>query len=676
MREDIQEVQKEILGFWQKNKTFQKSLARRKRAPKFVFYEGPPTANAKPGLHHVLVRTFKDAVCRYKTMRGFFVPRKAGWDTHGLPVELQVEKKLGLKSKKDIEKYGIAKFNEECRKSVWEYVQDWRDLTEKIGFWIDLDNPYITYTKEYMERVWQILGRIWDKGLLYKDFKVVPWCTRCGTALSSHEVAQGYENITEPAIYVKFEIRNQPSGELLAAKFQTNSKSTLRGSFGSKIQNSKLYLLSWTTTPWTLPGNVALAVNPKIRYVKAKLGGQVYILAKNRVKEVLGKEAETLKEFSGKELEGLKYEPLFNIPALQNEKSHQICLADFVKGQEGTGIVHTAVMYGQDDFELGRKAGLPKHHTVTREGKFTSEVPAGLAGLYVKDKKTENKILKHLEQKNLLFKVEGYAHDYPFCWRCKTPLLYYAADSWFINMAKVKKALLANNQKINWIPEHFKKGRFGEWLKEAKDWALSRERYWGTPLPLWECQKCHHRIFIDSLEKLKSQKFTDNQYWLMRHGQTIYQTDKKDLVYPNPEKDDAALTELGKKQVKISALKLKKEKIDFIFSSDLLRAKQTAKIVSETLGLKVNYDSRLRDLDFGKYYGGSKAEYLKAYPLKEVPLTERIPEGESFLECGTRILEFLREVNIKYSQKNILIVSHGYPLWFLEEALRQGDFRG
>ncbi len=652
MIETIQKIEKEILEFWTKNNTFQKSLERRKGSRKFVFYEGPPTANAPPGLHHVLVRTFKDAVCRYKTMRGFFVPRRAGWDTHGLPVELQVEKKLGLKNKKDIEKYGVAKFNEECRKSVWRYVQDWRDLTQKIGFWIDLDNPYITYTKEYMEKVWQVLGRIWEKGLLYKDFKVVPWCPRCGTALSSHEVAQGYETTKDLSLFVKFPISNPNS------------------------QNSNQYLLAWTTTPWTLPGNVALAVHPKIKYVKSKVGQEIYILAKSKVKEVLGEDAEILEEFLGEKLEKLKYEPLFKIKKLENEKSYQVYLADFVTEKEGTAIVHIAVMYGQDDFELGKKVGLPKHHTVTREGKFNDQVPYGLEGLYVKDKETENKILNILEQKNLLFKLDTYLHEYPFCWRCKTPLLYYATDSWFINMTKVKKELLANNQKINWIPEHFKKGRFGEWLLEAKDWALSRERYWGTPLPLWECQKCSHKVFIDSLEKLKAQKFTLNQYYLMRHGQTIYQTVKKNKIYPRPKEDDAVLTPLGKKQVKEAVLKLKDKKIDIIFASDLKRARQTAKIIAQKLKLKVIYDKRLRDLDFGQYHGGSKKEFLKAYPLQKVQLTQRIPGGESFFECGKRVMEFLKEINKEYSQKNILIISHGYPLWFLKEASTKGDFRG
>lgn len=464
-------LEEEVLAFWDKEKIFEKTLDQTKSGKRFVFFEGPPTANGKPGIHHVIARTFKDVIVRYKSLRGFFVERKAGWDTHGLPVEIQVEKALKLSGKKQIEEYGIEKFNAKCRESVLQYKADWEALTKRIGFWLDMEHPYLTYTNDYIESLWWIIKQIWDKGLLYQGHKVVPHCPRCGTALSSHEVAQGYEDVKEDSVYVKFKVKGK--------------KDT--------------YLLSWTTTPWTLPGNVALAVADGITYVFVNQNGEQYILAKDLLKVFEG-EYSVEKEIKGKDLVGLEYEQLFDIPALRSKTSHKVYAGDFVNTEEGTGIVHTAVMYGEDDYQLGEKVGLPKHHTVHRDGTFTDEVPKW-AGKFVKD--AEKDIIEELRSTGKLLSVVPHTHSYPFCWRCGTPLLYYAKDSWFIAMSKLRDKLIANNGQINWVPAHIKDGRFGEWLNEVKDWAFSRERYWGTPLPIWESEDGDH-ICVGSYDELRS----------------------------------------------------------------------------------------------------------------------------------------------------------------------------
>jgi len=475
---DILKTEEKILKFWKKNKIFEKSLKKREKNPNFVFFEGPPTANGRPGIHHVLTRVFKDIVCRYKTMRGYKVIRKAGWDTHGLPVELEIEKKLNFSSKNDIEKYGIEKFNKKCKESVWEYKKEWEKLTERIGFWIDMKNPYITYENNYIESVWWILKQIWQKGLIYKDYKVVYYCPRCETTLSSHELSQGYKRVKENSIYVKFPIKN----------------------------SENRYFLVWTTTPWTLPANVALAINKDISYVEIKKDEEKYILAKNRLSLFENEKIEIIEEFNGNELinKNLEYIPLFDF-VKPIKRAYFLILADFVSDKEGTGIVHIAPAFGEDDMEAGKKNNLDVFQTVNYQGKFKDEISLW-KGIFVKD--ADPLIINNLKERNLLFKEEIYEHDYPFCWRCKFPLLYYAKESWFINMNEVKNDLLKNNQKINWVPDYLKEGRFGEWLKEVKDWAISRERYWGTPLPIWECEKCKEKICIGSIKELleKSEK--------------------------------------------------------------------------------------------------------------------------------------------------------------------------
>lgn len=484
---DFPKLEEEMLKFWEDNKIFEKSLEQTKQGKPFVFFEGPPTANAKPGIHHVEARAFKDLIPRFQTMRGRFVLRKAGWDTHGLPVELQVEKQLGISGKKQIEsikptvRESIIEFNRLCKESVWQYKQDWEKLTQRMGFWIDMEHPYITYENSYIESVWAILKKIWDKDLIYLGHKVVPYCPRCGTPLSSHEVALGYKKVTDNSVYVKFKVKDN----------------------GLPItDHGSTYILSWTTTPWTLPGNVALAVGKSIDYVKAKVGEEFWILAKDRLDQVRTHtpkfDDRTKEEYKGSDLIGLEYESLFNVPSLKSDKSYQVYDADFVTTTDGTGVVHTAVMYGEEDYELGSKVGLPKFHTVDETGKFIDAVP-DVGGLSVKEKATEDKIIAHLKANNNLVKTESYEHDYPFCWRCDTALLYYARDSWFIKMSALREQLLANNEQINWVPDYIKHGRFGEWLSEIKDWAISRERYWGTPLPIWQCQQCSDTQLITSL---------------------------------------------------------------------------------------------------------------------------------------------------------------------------------
>ncbi|OGG50121.1 hypothetical protein A2763_01090 [Candidatus Kaiserbacteria bacterium RIFCSPHIGHO2_01_FULL_54_36] len=478
-KSDVALREEDILRFWNERGIFKKSLDREAPRGEFVFYEGPPTANGLPGIHHLESRAFKDAIPRYRTMCGYHVRRKAGWDTHGLPVEIEIEKQIGSKSKKDIEAFGIAEFNKRCKEGVLRYIGEWQKFSDRIAFWQDYDHTYFTFDNSYIESVWNILKTTHERGLLYKDYKVVPWCTRCGTALSSHEVAQGYEDAQDPAVYVKF-----------------------------KIAGKQEYILAWTTTPWTLPGNVALAVGGDMAYVKVKTDHGVVWLAKARL-DAVAPGAIILEEKKGSDLVATEYEPLFpflktSAPAKQHkafEKAYKVYAADFVSTEDGTGVVHTAVMYGADDFELGVKLGLPKHHLVNEDGTFSHHA-GEFAGMFVK--KADRSIIEDLQRRELLFKQEVVTHTYPFCWRCKTPLIYYARDSWYIAMSKLKSELVRENAEIHWEPEHIREGRFGEWLRELKDWAISRNRYWGTPLPIWECQKCKEIKVIGSIEELQA----------------------------------------------------------------------------------------------------------------------------------------------------------------------------
>jgi isoleucyl-tRNA synthetase len=463
--------EKEVLKFWQDNQIFEKSLKINEGGPTYMFYDGPPTANGKPHIGHVLTRVIKDIVPRFWTMKGYKVPRKAGWDTHGLPVEIEVERLLGLDGKEQIEAYGLAPFIEKCKESVWKYKGMWEDFSETVGFWADMDDPYVTYFNDYIESEWWSLKKIWEKGLLYKGYKIVPYCPRCGTPLSSHEVAQGYKDIKERSAIAKF-----------------------------KVSGEDAYFLAWTTTPWTLPSNVALCVNPEETYVKVKKGDEVYYMAEALCETVLAEDYEIVERYKGKELEYKEYCKLFpEIDYDVEEKLHYIVCDSYVTLTDGTGIVHTAPAFGEDDSRIGRKYGLPFIQFVDGKGEMTKETP--WEGVFVKD--ADKLILENLKSQGRLFSAPQFEHSYPFCWRCETPLIYYAQESWFIKMTAVRDQLIANNNTVNWIPESIGKGRFGDWLENVQDWGLSRNRYWGTPLNVWECQ-CGYRHAIGSIEELKS----------------------------------------------------------------------------------------------------------------------------------------------------------------------------
>ncbi|MDX6648725.1 MAG: isoleucyl-tRNA synthetase [Solirubrobacteraceae bacterium] len=463
-RPDLPRLEEEILERWRERDVFRESIRRREGAPAWVFYEGPPTANGPPGTHHVLSRAFKDIFPRYRTMRGYSVERKGGWDCHGLPVEIAVEEKLGIKSKADIEAYGIAEFNRKCRESVFEYLEEWNALTERIGFWVDLEHAYRTLDAPYIESVWWALREIWDRDLLYEGHKVVPYCPRCGTALSSHEVAQGYRDVVDPSVYVRFPTEDA----------------------GPPLRPGDT-LLVWTTTPWTLVSNAAVAVHPDTVYVRARKDGEVFVVADALMERVLGEDAERLDRFAGSELEGIRYAPPFPFlgAADYGERGHTVLPADFVTAQDGTGLVHTAIAFGEDDFRLGEHYGLNVVNPVRPDGTYDERI-GPYAGTFVKD--ADPDLIADLRDRGRLFREEVYEHSYPHCWRCDTPLLYYAKPSWYIATSRLRDRLLAANESVTWHPEHIKHGRFGKWLENNVDWALSRERYWGTPLPVWRCE--------------------------------------------------------------------------------------------------------------------------------------------------------------------------------------------
>lgn len=466
------EIEEKILDFWKTEKIFELSLEQNKGKEKFIFYEGPPTANGAPGVHHVLSRIFKDLFPRYKTMKGFYVARKAGWDTHGLPVEIEVEKKLGINSKKEIEEIGVEKFNRLCRESVMRYEDEWKKMTERIGFWIDLDNAYFTFKNEYIETVWWILKNIWEKGLLYEGHKIVPYCPRCGTALSSHEVAQGYKEVEDITIIVKFPLNG--------------------------LKNH--YLLVWTTTPWTLISNVACAINKNAGYVWVRYNNEYLLLDENLVEKVFDftTDFEITEKIKGSDIAGKKYEPVYDY-ADGDKNAFKIIHGDYVSAEEGTGIVHIAPAFGEEDMLVGKENNLPVVQMVNEDGIFKSRVNK-FAGRAINDANTE--IIKDLKERKLLFKTQKVIHPYPFCWRCDSRLIYYAKKSWYISTSEIKEKLLKSNESVNWYPEHIKYGRYGKWLENNIDWALTRERYWGTPLPIWQ-DEAGHKVCIGSIEELR-----------------------------------------------------------------------------------------------------------------------------------------------------------------------------
>ncbi len=483
---DINALEQDVLAFWREKDVFQRTMDERKDGPRFVFYEGPPTANGRPGSHHVLARAFKDMFPRYRTMQGYYVLRKAGWDTHGLPVEIEVEKELGLKHKSEIEEYGIAEFNQKCRESVFRYIEEWNELTERIAFWVDLDNAYATLTNDYVQSVWWILKQFWDKGLIYQGYKVVPYCPRCGTPLSSHEVSLGYDEIDDPSIVVRFKATDEDN----------------------------TYFLGWTTTPWTLPGNVSLTVGEKIDYVKIE--GRIdadspverLYLARDLVETVVtplvkeGGGYEVVENLKGKDLVGRRYEPLYTFLPVDKDYCY-ITAGIYVSTSDGTGIVHTAPAFGADDLDTANKYNLPVVVTVGPDGRFLDEVTL-VAGMWFKD--ADRVISRELRQRGLVFNLTSFRHNYPHCWRDKGPLMYYARDTWYIRTTEYRDKLVELNDTINWVPDFFKEGRFGNWLRDVKDWALGRERYWGTPLPIWmaEDPDVDHKVFIGSVAELET----------------------------------------------------------------------------------------------------------------------------------------------------------------------------
>ena len=473
---NVNMMEEGVLRFWKSQDVFQKSLTTREGGPEYVFFEGPPTANGKPGVHHVLARAFKDIFPRYKTMQGYHVSRRGGWDTHGLPVEIEVEKKLGFNNKQQIEEYGIAEFNKLCKESAFTYIQEWEKLTERIAFWVDLDAAYITYKDEYVESVWWILKQLWEKDLLFQGFKVIPYCPRCGTPLSDHEVALGYDEAEDPSIYVRLPLMDEEGTSLLV----------------------------WTTTPWTLPANVAVAAHPDFSYVKIEYemsdgGSERLILAKDLLPTIFGDTSyKVLEEMKGKQLKGLRYKPLFTF--LPTDKlAHFVVLADYVTTEDGSGLVHIAPAFGAEDMEIALEENLPMLMTVAPDGTFISEVRPW-AGMFVKD--ADPLIIQDLQSRGLMFHVGKVTHTYPFCWRCTTPLLYYARPTWYIRTSQYKDRMVALNKEINWYPGHIRDGRFGNWLENNIDWALGRERYWGTPLPIWECPDCHKQVCVGSRKEL------------------------------------------------------------------------------------------------------------------------------------------------------------------------------
>ena len=492
--QSLPDIEQEVLEFWDSDDTFRRSTEERPGAPRFVFFEGPPTANGHPGTHHVLARTVKDTICRYKTMRGFLVERKAGWDTHGLPVEIGVEKQLGLGSKEDIEKYGVAEFTEKCLHSVFTYKDEWEELTRRMGYWVDLSDPYVTCTNDYVESVWHILKLMWDRDLIYKGHKILPYCPRCGTPLSSHEVAQGYRDAVDPSVFVRMKLK----------------------------EDTDTSFLVWTTTPWTLISNVALAVAPTESYVKVKSGGENLILAEALL-SVLDEEHEVLEKYMGLDLIGKEYEPLYTFVPV-DKKAWYVIGGDFVTLEDGTGIVHTAPAFGEDDYRAGVEHDLPFVQPVDDTGSFTSDVTPW-AGMFIKD--ADPLITEDLGKRGLLYKSATVTHTYPFCWRCDSPLVYYARHSWYVRTTQFKGEMIANNAKIKWHPKEIGANRLGDWLENNVDWAVSRDRYWGTPLNIWVCEACEHQDAIGSIAELRE-----------RGGSTV--PDEVDLH--KPAIDDVKLT--------------------------------------------------------------------------------------------------------------------------------------
>ncbi|OGG47330.1 hypothetical protein A2671_01455 [Candidatus Kaiserbacteria bacterium RIFCSPHIGHO2_01_FULL_49_13] len=639
------EREEKTLEFWNTNNIFRKSEEKPAPEGEFVFYDGPPFATGLPHYGHILAGTIKDAIPRYKTMRGFRVRRRWGWDGHGLPLENQIEEELNIKTKRDIEKLGVERFNRAARERVLRYADDWKKIIPRTGRWVDMEHDYKTIDSSYTESVWWAFKKLHDQGLVYEGFKAMQLCPRCGTTLSNFEVSQGYKEITDLAITVKFELLEEPGTAFLA----------------------------WTTTPWTLPGNMALAVNPEAAYVKISMGDERFILAKERLASIEGA-YEVLGEFSGKELVGKKYRPIFDYykeAAIKNiENAWRVYAAGFVTMGEGTGIVHIAPAFGEDDLLLAQQEDIPIVHHVNVDGTIKPEIRE-LAGMQAKPKedptRTDVEVLKLLVQKNLLYKKEKIIHSYPHCWRCETPLLNYAASSWFVQVTKIRDKLVAENKKISWIPEDIKEGRFGKWLENARDWAISRSRYWGAPIPVWKDVE-GRQVIIGSIAELKARiKKSGNRYFVLRHGEAEHNvaaiaSSRVDAPYH--------LTDVGKEKIQEVARQFKQEGVDYIFASPLMRTRETSEILRSELDLpsdRVIFDDRLREVNFGEFEGRLAREY-NAYLSLEEKFVQPPKGGETIQAVKERVGALLDEVEKSYTGKKILFVTHEYPAWLLTGA--------
>jgi len=644
----IAEREEEILAFWQGKDIFKKSLKKESPKGEYVFYDGPPFATGLPHYGHLLAGTMKDCIGRYQTMRGKHVPRKWGWDCHGLPVENIVEKDLGLKSKKDIEDFGVEKFNDLARSKVFTYVDDWKKIVPRMGRFVDMESDYKTMDATYMESVWNVFKTLNEKGLVYEGFKSMHLCPHCGTTLSNFEVAQGYKDITDISVTVEFELADAP----------------------------QTFFLAWTTTPWTLPGNVALAINPEIEYVEVEgeVAGNTYIIAKSRVEKVFNGKYKIVKTYLGSDLVGKKYKPVFdyfdNEKLKNRENGFKVYPASFVTTEDGTGIVHIAPAFGEDDMNLGKEMKLPFIQHVNTSGEFTSEV-TDFAGKKVKPieapQSADIEVIKYLAGKNTLFAKEKFTHSYPHCWRCDTPLLNYATSSWFVEVTKIREDLMSANSEIKWVPKEIGEGRFGKWLESARDWAISRSRFWGTPLPVWKCtnKDCKEKAFVGSIGDIKKKTTNSNKFYVVRHGEA--ESNALGIISCNI-KTPHHLTEEGREQAKEVSVKLKDKKIDLIFCSPFLRTKETAEIIIEGLGFdksKIIFDDRLHEVNVGFMDGRTDAEYQAYFGSREEKFWKTPEGGESHTDVKKRMTDFVYDIDSKYQGKNILIVSHNTPIWLM-----------
>ena len=653
---NLPKLEEEVLKFWDETNAFQKSIALRSKKNRYVFYDGPPFATGLPHYGHIVASTIKDIIPRYFTMKGKRVERKWGWDCHGLPIENIAEKELKIKRKKDIETLGVAKFNEVCRSKVLSYVADWKKIIKRLGRWVDMEHDYKTMDLTFMESVWWVFKQLYDQGLIYEDYRSMHICPRCETTLSQSEVTEGYKEITDISVITKFKLL-QPKQIL-----------------GAKIKSRTVYALAWTTTPWTLPGNVLLAVNPKLTYVifSDHESKSLYLAAQARVKEVMGDEPiKIITKIKGEDLLGLKYEPLFPY-FKETKRAFQIVSADFVSAEDGTGIVHVAPAFGEDDFNLGKQVGVPLIHHVDAEGKFIAAV-TDFAGMKVKPKedptKADVEIIKWLAKNNKLFAKKKIKHSYPHCWRCDTPLLNYATSSYFVRVTALKERMLTLAKKINWMPPHIKKGRWHNWLKGAKDWSISRQRYWASVIPIWKCDQCGQEKVFGSIAEIEKKL---GSFLVMRHGEA--ENNIKEIL-SSKLNDGMPLTKKGETIVKKSAQKLIKEKIDLIISSDLERAKQTSKIVAQATGAKIIYDARLREIDAGDYDGSNYAqiaEFLKSWGQADKNV--HFPNGESWQTIQARIKSFYNDLFTQYKDRHVLVVSHGDVLVALQALISHKDF--